>query len=102
MTSLMNCNIVYVFKMSPAQFTTQCGDNDLTAFYSSLPDIFRPGWRFFTNHLSFQSYIKQKTPTSLLRPSWCGAGSNRRHKDFQSFALPTELPHLSPYKGLQI
>ncbi len=24
---------------------------------------------------------------------WCGAGSNRRHKDFQSFALPTELPH---------
>src|SRR6187401_686190 len=25
---------------------------------------------------------------------WCGAGSNRRHKDFQSFALPTELPHL--------
>ena len=27
------------------------------------------------------------------RPSWCGAGSNRRHKDFQSFALPTELPH---------
>jgi hypothetical protein len=28
--------------------------------------------------------------TALL---WCGAGSNRRHKDFQSFALPTELPH---------
>ena len=25
---------------------------------------------------------------------WCGAGLNRRHKDFQSFALPTELPHL--------
>ncbi len=24
---------------------------------------------------------------------WCGAESNRRHKDFQSFALPTELPH---------
>jgi hypothetical protein len=24
---------------------------------------------------------------------WCGPGSNRRHKDFQSFALPTELPH---------
>ena len=29
-----------------------------------------------------------------LASSWCGAGSNRRHKDFQSFALPTELPHL--------
>ena len=26
---------------------------------------------------------------------WCGPGSNRRHKDFQSFALPTELPHHS-------
>ena len=24
---------------------------------------------------------------------WCEPGSNRRHKDFQSFALPTELPH---------
>jgi hypothetical protein len=23
---------------------------------------------------------------------WLGAESNRRHKDFQSFALPTELP----------
>jgi type III pantothenate kinase len=25
---------------------------------------------------------------------WCGRESNPRHKDFQSFALPTELPHL--------
>lgn len=24
---------------------------------------------------------------------WCGRESNPRHKDFQSFALPTELPH---------
>ena len=24
---------------------------------------------------------------------WCGPGSNRRHIDFQSIALPTELPH---------
>ena len=31
---------------------------------------------------------------NALKISWCGAGSNRRHKDFQSFALPTELPHL--------
>ena len=23
---------------------------------------------------------------------WAGVESNRRHKDFQSFALPTELP----------
>lgn len=26
---------------------------------------------------------------------WCGAESNRRHMDFQSIALPTELPHRS-------
>ena len=24
---------------------------------------------------------------------WCGPGLNRRHMDFQSIALPTELPH---------
>ena len=29
---------------------------------------------------------------------WCGAESNRRHKDFQSFALPTELPHLDDFE----
>ena len=34
----------------------------------------------------------------IKTPHFCrglrgGAGSNRRHKDFQSFALPTELPH---------
>jgi hypothetical protein len=29
----------------------------------------------------------------MFRVWWCGAGLNRRHKDFQSFALPTELPH---------
>ena len=29
----------------------------------------------------------------LILNQWCGPGSNRRHKDFQSFALPTELPH---------
>ena len=30
---------------------------------------------------------------------WCGPGLNRRHKDFQSFALPTELPHHSAKGG---
>ena len=39
--------------------------------------------------------IKIKSPGHQTRAfQWCGAGSNRRHKDFQSFALPTELPHL--------
>ena len=32
---------------------------------------------------------------NLTFPYWCrGAGSNRRHQDFQSCALPTELPRL--------
>jgi hypothetical protein len=35
---------------------------------------------------------------------WCGAGLNRRHMDFQSIALPTELPHhhtflYNPFRG---
>ena len=29
---------------------------------------------------------------------WLGAESNRRHEDFQSSALPTELPSLLPMK----
>ncbi len=39
-------------------------------------------------------YIKKEVDYSTSFSLWCGAGSNRRHKDFQSFALPTELPHL--------
>ena len=46
----------------------------------------------FRNQYSFRN---QKTPTLLSGFLWCGPGSNRRHKDFQSFALPTELPHHS-------
>jgi hypothetical protein len=36
---------------------------------------------------------KLNNSDNLASLTWCGAGSNRRHKDFQSFALPTELPH---------
>ena len=39
----------------------------------------------------------KKSPTVLAEDyknfTWCGAGSNRRHMDFQSIALPSELPH---------
>jgi site-specific DNA recombinase len=42
-------------------------------------------------------------PTSVVRKSvqeWCpGAGSNHRHCDFQSHALPTELPGHCPARG---
>ena len=33
------------------------------------------------------------------RMIWLGAESNRRHVDFQSTALPTELPSLLPMKN---
>ena len=49
--------------------------------------------------------MNTKKPRKLCKPEieeevggekkWNGAESNRRHKDFQSFALPTELPFLS-------
>ena len=31
----------------------------------------------------------------ILKEIWLGAESNRRHEDFQSSALPTELPSLN-------
>jgi hypothetical protein len=35
-----------------------------------------------------------------LKATWCpGAGSNHRHCDFQSHALPTELPGQVPGRG---
>ena len=38
--------------------------------------------------------IKHRKTWLILK--WSGAGSNRRHMDFQSIALPTELPDLNP------
>src|SRR5690606_38653068 len=40
---------------------------------------------------------KRKKPSTLCRRllMWCQLESNQRHKDFQSFALPTELWHPS-------
>ena len=42
-------------------------------------------FRVFSIHKSL--YINE-----LKQKWWLGRGSNPRHKDFQSFALPTELP----------
>ena len=33
---------------------------------------------------------------------WCHQESNRGHKDFQSFALPTELWHLSVFASAKV
>jgi hypothetical protein len=34
----------------------------------------------------------------MFKEMWLGPESNRRHVDFQSTALPTELPSLLPMK----
>ena len=45
-------------------------------------------------HRLFRKSIKQKKPLNYFRDFlWCHQESNRGHKDFQSFALPTELWH---------
>jgi hypothetical protein len=36
--------------------------------------------------------IDNCAPSETEGAQWTGTESNRRHKDFQSFALPTELP----------
>ena len=38
---------------------------------------------------------KESITFVILSFAWCHQESNRGHKDFQSFALPTELWHLA-------
>ncbi len=38
--------------------------------------------------------FNKKPPNKIERFLWCEPGLNRRHMDFQSIALPTELSHL--------
>ena len=49
-------------------------------------------------------FYQEKTPRSdceaFLR--WCHQESNRGHKDFQSFALPTELWHLFCFASAKV
>ena len=49
-----------------------------------------------TKVVTWRDIGKRKTANSLRisSPLWCHQESNRGHKDFQSFALPTELWHL--------
>ena len=52
----------------------------------------------FNKHLRFQRAFKRLDILNILK--WCpGAESNHRHEDFQSTALPTELP--GQKRGLQ-
>ena len=49
-----------------------------------------------TNVVTWRVVGERKTANSLRISGlgWCHQESNRGHKDFQSFALPTELWHL--------
>ena len=47
---------------------------------------------------SIEGQKTKKRTTSVIRFLWCLQESNQGHKDFQSFALPTELRH-QPYLG---
>ena len=57
-------------------------------------------WRFVENGGRFLTFLSHstlsgswKTPKSLIcKEWWLGPESNRGHEDFQSSALPTELP----------
>ena len=48
-----------------------------------------------TNVVTWRGTSERKTANSLRISGllWCHQESNRGHKDFQSFALPTELWH---------
>jgi hypothetical protein len=56
-----------------------------------------------------QTIRKQRMPLSLEDKAplpnitvWYHQESNRGHKDFQSFALPTELWHLKRFAGAKV
>ena len=55
----------------------------------------REEYLFVENLKGFRSYreIKRPDPFENQVFKWCHQESNRGHKDFQSFALPTELWH---------
>ena len=59
-------------------------------------------WNRTHNLLITNQLLCQLSYTSISRKGWClGVESNRRHTDFQSGALPTELPRrlrLSAFK----
>ena len=66
----------------------------LTGFQSGERGIRTPGT---SRYGSFQDYCNRPLYHLSSMSKWCHQESNRGHKDFQSFALPTELWHLLIY-----
>src|SRR5699024_6140630 len=46
---------------------------------------------------AFSHFATPPYKHEMILEWWLGTESNRRHKDFQSFALPTELPSHDDY-----
>jgi len=76
-------------RLQGALFLAQSGIIPLRSMYFVLNRRHQDFSRFF------QKKKRDALPTSipLGMMKWCGAELNRRHQDFQSCALPTELPH---------
>ena len=58
--------------------------------------VFLLSWKDRARGTGTRDLVSQKTECRKIevakKSKWTGAGSNRRHMDFQSIALPTELP----------
>ena len=66
-------------------------DSSYGGYFVPVPLLSPLGWYPVDLHPLFPFPQKQKSPLSRVN-WWPRPGSNRRHTDFQSVALPTELP----------
>ena len=60
---------------------------------SAVPRHCRSDGNSLSRRARYPGAALRASPSPTFRKKWCpGTGSNRRHCDFQSHALPTELP----------
>ena len=88
--------LLWIFNSQSFALSTKKGLSEEKLFSVVSPGI-EPGTqgqRFLTlSPLLYQQ--KKSLSEEKLFLKWCHQESNRGHKDFQSFALPTELWHLA-------
>ena len=72
-----------------------CKDNTFSLFYDRLIEIiYECNYKEIFDIITIITSKKNRNrSTSIAVCSWCHRESNQGHKDFQSFALPTELWH---------